>query len=169
MASRLSMALDSLRQLHHDTEARLLRESSDFRVLISLRQSIRLLDEEVRGIPTTSHIPAPTTKDGDPDAAPPSPPIELLAALARRSSRRTLPAETGLLTKRDAVVRILRERGEPLPITEIIEQLQQRGVTLGGARPQGNLSSNLSQDKRFRPVRYRDRACWWLADESLRA
>jgi hypothetical protein len=169
MATRLSMALDSLRQLHHDTEARLLRESSDFRVLISLRQSIRLLDEEVRGAPSMSGAPFPAAREGDADSGPPSPPIELLAAMARRSSRRTLPAETGLLTKRDAVVRILRERGEPLPITEIIDQLQQRGVTLGGVRPQGNLSSNLSQDKRFRPVRYRDRACWWLADESLRA
>ncbi len=169
MPSRTTMALDSLRQLHHDIEARLLRDNGDFRVLISLRQAIRLLDEESRGIPASA-TSFPASKDGESehgDAAP-SPAIEMLAALARRSSRRTLPAETGLLTKRDAVVRILRERGEPLPITEIVELLQEKGIKLGGVRPQGNLSSNLSQDKRFRPVRYRDRACWWLADESLR-
>lgn len=172
MATRTSMALDSIRQLHHDTEARLLRESSDYRVLIALRQAVRLLDEEVRGLPPGTLTPFPVVKDGEAEGQPgaaSSPAIEMLAALARRSSRRTLPAETGLLTKRDAVVRILRERGEPLPITEIIELLEQKGIKLGGVRPQGNLSSNLSQDKRFRPVRYRDRACWWLADESLRA
>ena len=101
----------------------------------------------------------------DPNAMPA---IDILAALARRTSiRRHSP--DGQETKRDAVVRILRERGEPVSIAELIELMLARGLKVGGARPQGNLSSNLSQDKRFRPIRYRDRACWWLTDTPLPA
>lgn len=150
--------LENLRRLHHEVATRLARESEDYRLLVALKQTITWLER---------HDASQQRADAvEPPAAPPEglPAIELLAALARRgTTRRSLSAD-GQETKRDAVVRILRERGEPVSIAELIELMQSRGITIGGVRPQGNLSSNLSQDKRFRPVRYRDRACWWLAD-----
>lgn len=150
--------LENLRRLHHEVATRLARESEDYRLLVALKQTISWLERR-DSAPTRSDAP-------EPQAAPPEglPAIELLAALARRGSGRRHLSSDGQETKRDAVVRILRERGEPVSIVELIELLQGRGITIGGVRPQGNLSSNLSQDKRFRPVRYRDRACWWLAD-----
>jgi hypothetical protein len=150
--------LENLRRLHHDVATRLARESEDYRLLVALRQTIGWLER--RDNPHHRHDFA------EPPASPPDglPAIELLAALARRGSPRRHLSSDGQETKRDSVVRILRERGEPVSIAELIELMQGRGITIGGARPQGNLSSNLSQDKRFRPVRWRDRACWWLSD-----
>lgn len=150
--------LDNLRRLHHEVATRLARESEDYRLLVALKQTITWLER--RDSSQQRHEAA------EPQPSPPEglPAIELLAALARRGSSRRHVSSDGQETKRDAVVRILRERGEPISIAELIELMQARGITISGVRPQGNLSSNLSQDKRFRPVRYRDRACWWLAD-----
>jgi hypothetical protein len=153
--------LDTLRRLHQDVATRLARESEDYRLLVALRQTITWLEKRENAAGRTESadlMPAPA------DAMPA---IEILAALARRSSNRRSMSHDGQETKRDAVVRILKERGEPVSIAELITLMQSRGLTIGGVRPQGNLSSNLSQDKRFRPIRYRDRACWWLSDMPL--
>jgi hypothetical protein len=149
--------LDNLRRLHQEVATRLARESEDYRLVVALRQTIQWLERrETGGVKTDGEIAGPAQE--------PMPAIEILAALARRGATRRAPSADGQETKRDAVVRILRERGEPVSIVELIELMQSRGISVGGVRPQGNLSSNLSQDKRFRPIRYRDRACWWLAD-----
>jgi hypothetical protein len=152
-----SSTLENLRRLHHEVATRLARESEDYRLLVALKQTITWLERR-------DNQARPDVADATVAGAEPMPAIELLAALARRSVPRRSISTDGQETKRDAVVRILRERGEPVSIVELIELMQARGMSVGGARPQGNLSSNLSQDKRFRPVRYRDRACWWLAD-----
>jgi hypothetical protein len=153
--------LDTLRRLHQDVATRLARESEDYRLLVALRQTIAWLEKRESG--TSRSEPVELLHPSN-DAMPA---IEILAALARRSSSRRSISHDGQETKRDAVVRILKERGEPVSIAELIELMQGRGITIGGVRPQGNLSSNLSQDKRFRPIRYRDRACWWLSDMPL--
>lgn len=153
--------LDTLRRLHQDVATRLAKESEDYRLLVALRQTIAWLEKRESG--TSRSEPAELLHPSS-DAMPA---IEILAALARRSSSRRSISHDGQETKRDAVVRILKERGEPVSIAELIDLMQSRGITIGGVRPQGNLSSNLSQDKRFRPIRYRDRACWWLSDLPL--
>ncbi|MFO1151466.1 MAG: hypothetical protein U1E62_24090 [Alsobacter sp.] len=150
--------LENLRRLHHEVATRLARESEDYRLVVALRQTIQWLERRETGGAVKGEGEAGLA------AQEPMPAIEILAALARRGANRRAPSADGQETKRDAVVRILRERGEPVSIVELIELMQSRGISVGGARPQGNLSSNLSQDKRFRPIRYRDRACWWLAD-----
>jgi hypothetical protein len=153
--------LDTLRRLHQDVATRLARDSEDYRLLVALRQTITWLEKRENASGRTE----PAELLQAPHDAMPA--IEILAALARRSSSRRTVSHDGQETKRDAVVRILKERGEPVSIAELIDLMQSRGITIGGVRPQGNLSSNLSQDKRFRPIRYRDRACWWLSDLPL--
>lgn len=149
--------LDNLRKLHHEVATRLARESEDYRLVVALRQTIQWLERRDNSPGKPEHADAPGPGEQIPA-------IEVLAALARRGTTRRSVSSDGQETKRDVVVRILRERGEPVSITELIELMQRRGIKVGGVRPQGNLSSNLSQDKRFRPIRYRDRACWWLTD-----
>jgi hypothetical protein len=160
---------DALIRLQDEISARLFRDSEDYRVLLALQQAIGWLDK-------TKRLAPPLRADIEPESGRPVSAIDLLASLARdaqglqarRPEPRALPtAESGPVSQRDVVAMILRERGEPVPISELLELMQIRGVVVGGVRPQGNLSSNLSQDKRFRPVRYRDRACWWLVDEPV--
>jgi hypothetical protein len=152
--------LDKLRKLHHEVASRLARESEDYRLVVALRQTIQWLERR-------DNVPGKSEQIEPSGPGEQMPAIEILAALARRGTTRRSLSSDGQETKRDVVVRILRERGEPVSIAELIELMQRRGIQVGGVRPQGNLSSNLSQDKRFRPIRYRDRACWWLADLPL--
>jgi len=169
MAQANEQTRDALIRLQDEISARLFRDSEDYRVLLALQQAIGWLDKSGR-------MTAPHRSDSELDTLRPMSAIDMLANLARdakaipgrRMEPRPLPtAESGPVSQRDVVAMILRERGEPVPISELLELMQIRGVVVGGVRPQGNLSSNLSQDKRFRPVRYRDRACWWLVDEPV--
>ena len=169
MAQANEQTRDALIRLQDEISARLFRDSEDYRVLLALQQAIGWLDKTGRMAPT--HRVETELEGSRPLSA-----IDMLASLARdaraipgrRVEARPLPtAESGPVSQRDVVAMILRERGEPVPISELLELMQIRGVVVGGVRPQGNLSSNLSQDKRFRPVRYRDRACWWLVDEPV--
>ncbi len=169
MAQANEQTREALIRLQDEISARLFRDSEDYRVLLALQQAIGWLDKSGRMTP-------PHRSEGELDHPRPISAIDMLANLARdakaipgrRVEPRSLPtAESGPVSQRDVVAMILRERGEPVPISELLELMQIRGVVVGGVRPQGNLSSNLSQDKRFRPVRYRDRACWWLVDEPV--
>ncbi|MHB2169402.1 hypothetical protein [Alsobacter sp. R-9] len=169
MAQANEQTREALIRLQDEISARLFRDSEDYRVLLALQQAIGWLDRTGRVAPP--RIEAEASEAGRSLSA-----IDMLANLARdaralpgrRAEPRPLPtAESGPVSQRDVVAMILRERGEPVPISELLELMQIRGVVVGGVRPQGNLSSNLSQDKRFRPVRYRDRACWWLVDEPV--
>jgi hypothetical protein len=169
MAQANEQTREALIRLQDEISSRLFRESEDYRVLLALQQAIGWLDKSGRTI--ASRPPTETADAGRTMSA-----IDMLANLAREAQplavRRAEPrimvsSETGAISQRDVVAMILRERGEPVPISELLELMQIRGVVVGGVRPQGNLSSNLSQDKRFRPVRYRDRACWWLVDEPV--
>ncbi|WP_293868116.1 hypothetical protein [uncultured Alsobacter sp.] len=172
MAQANEQTREALIRLQDEISSRLFRESEDYRVLLALQQAIGWLDKSGR---TTAPTPRPVTETTDAAGRTISA-IDMLANLAREvqpmAGRRPEPRmmiapESGAVSQRDVVAMILRERGEPVPISELLELMQIRGVVVGGVRPQGNLSSNLSQDKRFRPVRYRDRACWWLVDEPV--
>ena len=48
----------------------------------------------------------------------------------------------------DAIADILRD-GEPKHRREILEQVEKKGIVVGGARPINNISARLSQDPRF--------------------
>lgn len=171
MAQANEQTREALIRLQDEISSRLFRESEDYRVLLALQQAIGWLDKSGRAAQIAPRTAETTDAAGRTISA-----IDMLANLARevqpmavrRSEPRMMVApETGAVSQRDVVAMILRERGEPVPISELLELMQIRGVVVGGVRPQGNLSSNLSQDKRFRPVRYRDRACWWLVDEPV--
>ena len=58
----------------------------------------------------------------------------------------------------------LQNAGKPLTIAELIKELSEAGVTVGGANPKINLSSTLSRDERFVSMKWNNSACWWLAD-----
>src|SRR4051794_31314210 len=106
--------LENLRKLHHEVASRLARESEDYRLIVALRQTIQWLERR-------DNVQGRTDPTESTSAAEPMPAIELLAALARRGSARRSLSPEGQETKRDAVVRILRERGEPVSIVELIE------------------------------------------------
>ncbi len=164
---------ETLLRIREDLSTRLFRDSEDYRVLIALQHAIGLLDTPQAG---TVSAPKPDAPTGPvqhlTDSA-----FDILDRLARGgnpgafASRRKLPPfadpAQGAFSQRDMVASILRERGEPTPIAELLDLMQLRGVLVGGSRPQGNLSSNLSQDKRFYPVRYHDRSCWWLVGDPI--
>jgi hypothetical protein len=52
---------------------------------------------------------------------------------------------------------------EPVPIARLVAALNAHGIRVGGANPNINLSSILSKDIRFRSVRYKEKACWWIS------
>src|SRR6478736_4948927 len=164
---------ETLLRIREDLSSRLFRDSEDYRVLIALQHAIGKLDAPQ---PETELAPGTDASHGAvqhlTDSA-----FDILERLARSggqgasASRRKLPPfadpAQGAFSQRDMVASILRERREPIPIAELLDLMQVRGVLVGGSRPQGNLSSNLSQDKRFYPVRYNDRSCWWLVDDPI--
>jgi hypothetical protein len=164
---------ETLLRIREDLSSRLFRDSEDYRVLIALQHAIGLLDAPPPGSgPAQTTETAPGAVQHLTDSA-----FDILERLTRggshgvSASRRRLPPfadpAQGAFSQRDMVASILREQGEPTPIAELLELMQVRGVVVGGSRPQGNLSSNLSQDKRFYPVRHRDRSCWWLVDDPI--
>lgn len=51
---------------------------------------------------------------------------------------------------------------EPVFVANLVKALTAHGINVGGTNPNINLSSVLSKDGRFRSVRYKDRACWWV-------
>jgi hypothetical protein len=57
---------------------------------------------------------------------------------------------------------LLRERHEPVPVLEILDHLQARGVTFGGRDPRNALSVLLSRSKLFKA---HGRRGWTLADD----
>jgi hypothetical protein len=162
----------ALLRIREDLSARLMRESEDYRVLLALQHAIGWLDAPTTPLETVS-------RSGPGDNGNSASAYELLSRLAEAAQtpraaprRRRLPSfasteQGGAFSQRDVVAAILLERGEPTRISELLELMQLRGTVVGGARPQGNLSSNLSQDRRFYPVRYRDRSCWWLVGEPV--
>lgn len=157
----------ALMRIREDLSARLFRENEDYRVLLALQHAIGWLEAP----PAGAEPPAASLSAAGPVASA----FEMLAQLAQapRTARRRNPppfvdpAQGGAFSQRDLVAAILRERGEPTRITELLDLMEMRGSPVGGARPKGNLSSNLSQDRRFYPVRYRDHSCWWLVGEPI--
>lgn len=158
----------ALLRIREDLSARLFRDSEDYRVLLALQHALGWLENP----------PAPGNGAAQAGLQPGGSAFDMLAQLSQlaggsvRPPRRRSPPpfadpEKGEFSQRDLVAAILRERGEPTRITELLELMEIRGCPVGGARPKGNLSSNLSQDRRFYPVRYKDRSCWWLVGEPI--
>jgi hypothetical protein len=72
-------------------------------------------------------------------------------------------AEISDLTQTDAVhVLLTKVLHAPAQTTTLVKALSAHGITVGGAKPEVNLSSVLSKDGRFRSVRYNGRYCWWI-------
>lgn len=130
--------LDALTALRADTHARLL-ENYDYRALIALDRAIM----DITGEKPTADLGAgapikPKRNSGD------EPKVE---GMSQADAAHVLL--TGMLY-------------EPVPIARLVSALNAHGITVGGAQPNINLSSVLSKDGRFRSVRFRDRACWWV-------
>jgi hypothetical protein len=68
-----------------------------------------------------------------------------------RRGRAQSPSRTSLLS---AVVDILSERGEPMPIRDLMAAVQDRGVAIPGSGQQANLIAHITRDDRIaRPRR----------------
>ena len=150
--------LEGLRVLRNEAEARL-RQNEDYRALVALEEAIRKL--ELPGTAATFSTPgliipvvAPTQVG------------RIVAPPTIQGSRIsvTAAAMSAGVSQGDAAHLVLSERGEPVPVVELLDHVRAEGAVVEGKRPHINLSSTLSRDKRFRTVRYEGRPAWWLAD-----
>jgi hypothetical protein len=137
-----SSTLDALTALRADALSRLL-ENQDYRTLVALDRAIM----EITGDKPPSSFP------WEGAAKPP----------AKNNSQNGAEASVEGLSQADAAQVLLNKvLHEPVPIARLVSALNAHGISVGGANPNINLSSVLSKDGRFRSVRFRDRACWWI-------
>lgn len=85
--------------------------------------------------------------------------------VARTSSRRT-GHRGGVSAGRSRTLgaeieRLLRDVGEPLHVSQILEKLADRGVVVRGQRPTTNIAATMHRSSRFRNL---GRNTWELAD-----
>jgi hypothetical protein len=133
--------LDTLTGLRADVHSRLL-ENQDYRTLVALDRAILDITGE-------------------------KPPADFVAADPKPRPKHNAPAGAeasveGLSQADAAQVLLNKVLHEPVPILRLVSALNAHGINVGGANPNINLSSVLSKDGRFRSVRYKDRACWWI-------
>jgi hypothetical protein len=77
------------------------------------------------------------------------------------------PVPRRRISQSDAAEQILRAKGRPLVITELLMRLPAAGAIVGGENAQVNFGSTLSRDPRFYSFRYNGLYYWWLSDEQL--
>lgn len=132
--------LDTLTALRADVHSRLL-ENQDYRSLVAL-------DRAIADITGNSPI-AEAISNG-------------IAKKAKTKSDND--ADVSGLSQADAAQVLLNKvLEEPVTIARLVSALNAHGIRVGGANPNINLSSVLSKDARFRSVRYKDRASWWIS------
>jgi hypothetical protein len=132
--------LDTLTALRADAHSRLL-ENQDYRTLVALDRAIL----EITG-----------------EAAPITYPWEQQAAKPRQKPSGGEANFDGLSQADAAQVLLNQVLHEPVPIARLVSALNAHGIAVGGANPNINLSSVLSKDGRFRSVKYKEKACWWV-------
>jgi hypothetical protein len=130
-------ALDRMLDLRAEIEGRLLA-NDDYRTLVALNKAIA----EINGVPMIKQPETP----GQPKKLRPAEVIDFRG-----------------LTQADAAYQMLTQvLQEPAIVSRLVTALGSYAVTIGGTNPNINLSSVLSKDGRFRSVRYKDRASWWV-------
>ena len=60
-----------------------------------------------------------------------------------------------------AAERVLRDHGEPMKLTDLIQAMSARGVQIGGKDPKVNASSIFSRARNLKNIRGRG---WWISD-----
>ena len=129
--------LAALVELRNAVEARL-KSNPDYKELQALRRAIADITGE----------PAP---EDDIISMPPA------------SKKPREAVDVAALSQADAShVVLTKVLKEPVIVANLVKALAAHGVTVGGNNPNINLSSVLSKDTRFRSVRYKDRASWWV-------
>jgi len=68
------------------------------------------------------------------------------------------------LSQTEAATQVLREKGKPLTLEELMELLKAKGITFRAKRPEFSLSASLSSHKHFRSIRYSGTRCWWFSN-----
>jgi hypothetical protein len=132
-------ALDALVALRAEAHGRLI-ENQDYRTLVALDRAIQdITGEKQQTEEIIADHPKPKPKpNGD--------------------------ASVQGLSQKDATHVLLNQVfHEPVTISKLVSALNAHGIRVGGANPNINLSSVLSKDTRFRSVRFKDRACWWIS------
>jgi len=135
--------LDTLTVLRAEAHSRLL-ENQDYRTLVALDRAI---------LEITGEKP-PTTFPWEGQAKPQT---------KQTNSHGAEVSFEGLSQADAAQVMLNKVLHEPVPIARLVSALNAHGIRVGGANPNINLSSILSKDARFRSVRYKDKACWWIS------
>jgi hypothetical protein len=64
----------------------------------------------------------------------------------------------------DAAERVLKEYGQPVSTSDLLEFMKMADVQVGGSAPLVNLSSTLSKDRRFISIRFNGQSCWALSE-----
>lgn len=131
-------ALDALIALRAEAHGRL-QENQDYRTLVALDRAIQEI---------TGDKAAPESSVADHPKPKPKPNGD---------------ASVQGLSQADAAQVLLNQvLHEPVPIARLVSALNAHGVSVGGTNPNINLSSVLSKDGRFRSVKFKERACWWI-------
>lgn len=119
--------------------SKLMNSSEEFRLLASLEKLIDEMSSQNGGelAPSRPRTVAPAS-----------------SSLAQSSSK----------SLRTCAYEILRDANGPLPIGEILERLNARGVTFSARNPRAALSSNMSQDARFENGLVGGRPMWRLKE-----
>ncbi|WP_460451772.1 hypothetical protein [Alsobacter sp. SYSU BS001988] len=141
-------SLDTLRAYWGELHARLKAESADYRTMLALQSTMRSLERARPADRVEAHL---VEKEKTAEAAEPA---GSAIALALR------------VTRAQAVERILRVRGEPVPVDELMALMPAFG---GPAGSRASLSSSLSQAPQFVSIRHRGRMCWWLVGRRVGA
>ncbi len=65
---------------------------------------------------------------------------------------------------REAVRSILKERGSPVRLSDLLREVQGRGVKVGGKNPMSTFAARLSNSSEFESIRGRG---WWFSNQPL--
>lgn len=82
-----------------------------------------------------------------------------------RSSDRELPLDSELSKTITAVEEVLNDRGCPMPLGKLFDEVMRRGLNIGGANPRGNFGARLFNSGRFRSINKKDG--WWFKDQPI--
>jgi hypothetical protein len=85
------------------------------------------------------------------------------------TAKHSSPHPPQKLSQTEAATQVLREKGKPLTLEELMELLKAKGITFRAKRPHFSLSASLSSHKHFRSIRYSGTRCWWFSDRPIPA
>jgi len=98
------------------------------------------------------------------EVSPHAQPIKVSAARALDAAVKR-STDTRKLSQGDAAELVLMQHQEPLQISQLMQEVQNKGAEIGGTDPLNNFRSTVSKDARFRTCKRNNMYFWWLAGQ----